>query len=321
MNDTVTVIIPAYNASRYLSQTIDSVLAQTFHNFELLVIDDGSTDDTAEVTRYYSHKDSRVKLFSQPNQGVSAARNTGVRLAQGKFIAFLDADDQWLQDKIFAHVEHLNSESNLGISFGRVEFMKHNGKPTGQFSNSPLNKLKPQNFLSENPIITGSNPVVRREVFEQVGYFDENMSYAEDLDWFLRVICSGSWKVEGINKVLMRYRTAEGSLSSNLQRMEAGWNLLIAKAKQYAPELVNQHYSSAQAVHLRYLARQAFRLDLPSEIGADFMNRALRSDWKLILREPRRTLLTMLAVYGQHLLEALSSHSLLNQSSEKSSFS
>lgn len=313
MSAIVSIVMPAYNAFQYLHEAIESVLAQTFNDFELLIIDDGSTDSTAEVAHHYSQRDSRVKLFSQANQGVSVARNTGIKMAQGEFIAFLDSDDQWLPDKLAAHIEHLNSDSNLGISFGRVEFMKLNGKPTGQLSNSPLSNLKPQNFLYENPIITNSNPVVRRETFEQVGDFDESMSYAEDLDWCLRVICSRRWKIEGINQVLMRYRTTEGGLSSRLYRMEEGWDLLIVKARQYAPKLVEQHYPRARAVHLRYLARRAFRLGLPPQVGVDFMTRALRSDWKSVLREPRRSLLTIVAVYGQHLLTKLSFYNSLNQ--------
>jgi glycosyltransferase involved in cell wall biosynthesis len=302
MITTVTVVMPAYNASQYLNETIESVLAQTFNDFELIIIDDGSTDNTAEVAAQYCQQDRRVKLFSQANQGVSVARNTGIKMAQGEFVAFIDADDQWLIDKLASHIKHLNLNDNLGISFGRVEFLSFDSKPTGKLSNAILSNLKPQHFLYENPTITVSNLVVRQEVFQQVGVFDESMKYNEDLDWCLRVMCSGNWNIEGINKVLMRYRTTEGGLSSHLYCMEKGWDLLIAKATQYAPELVARHYSKARAVHLRYLARRALRCSLPSQVGVDFMTRALRSDWELMLREPRRTLLTMLAVYGQHLM-------------------
>lgn len=305
MNATVDVVMPAYNASQYLHETVESVLAQTLDDFELLIIDDGSTDNTAEIAHYYSQRDSRVKLFSQTNQGISVARNKGLQLTSGKFVAFIDADDQWLPDKLTSHIQHLNRNDNLGVSFGRVEFLSSNGRPTGKFSNSTLKNLKPRYFLYENPTITGSNLVVRREVFQNIGYFDENMSYAEDLDWCLRVMCSQKWKIEGINMVLTRYRTTEVGLSSKLYRMEEGWNQLLTKARQYAPELVKQHYSKAQAAHLRYLARRAFRLGLPSQLGMDFINRSLCSDWKIIFREPRRTILTILAVYAQHLLTVI----------------
>ncbi len=302
MNATVSVIMPVYNASPYLHHTIRSVLSQSWDDFELLIVDDGSTDNSPEIAYHYSQQDSRVKLFSQGNQGVSVARNQGLQLTSGKLVAFIDADDQWLPIKLDSHIQHFNQNSNLGVSFGRVEFLSPDGQPTGKLSNSPLKNIKSQYFLYENPTTTASNLVVRREVFQHIGYFDENMRYSEDLDWCLRVICSQKWKIEGINQVLIRYRTSETGLSSKLYYMEKGWNELITKARQYAPDLVDKHYSKAQAAHLRYLARRAFRLGFPSQFGVDFMNRALYSDWKIILREPRRTMLTMLAIYGQHSL-------------------
>ena len=316
MNVPVTVVLPAYNAAQYLPETIESVLTQTFDNFELLIIENGSTDNTAEVAYQYSQQDKRIKLFSQQsNQGVSVAGNKGIHLAVGNIIAFIDADDQWLPNKLTRHIEHLNQDTKLGVSFGRVEFLNPDGKPTGQFCNNPLSNIQPQHFLYENPTITVSNLVVRRDVFEEFGGFEETMSHSEDLDFLLRVACSERWKIEGINEVLMQYRTSLGGLSSDLYRMEKGWDLLIARARKYNSILVDKHYCQARATHLRYLARRALRCNLPSQVGIDFMNRSLRSDWKLILKEPRRTLLTMLAIYSQYLLSSFNSHNSLNQNS------
>lgn len=304
-NVLVSVILPAYNAASFLSETIESVLSQTFADWNLLIVDDGSTDDTIKIANRYCQQDSRIKLFTQANQGVSVARNNGIQMTQGEFIAFLDADDQWLPEKLAAHIQHLSLRPNLGVSFGRVEFITYEGKLTGQFSNSRLTDLEPKHFLYEYPATTMSNLVVRREVFKQIGGFDQNMNYAEDLDWAFRVMCSKRWQIEGINRVLMQYRNNETGLSSELYRMQEGWNLLINKAREKAPDLVNQHYSLAQAVHLRYLARRSLRLGLSSQVGVDFMTRALQSDWRLTFKEPRRTLLTAGAIYGTHLLTSL----------------
>ncbi|WP_413172286.1 hypothetical protein [Anabaena azotica] len=109
----------------------------------------------------------------------------------------------------------------------------------------------------------------------------------------------------GINLVLTRYRTSSAGLSSNLYRMEAGWNQLVQKAKIYAPQLVEDHFALAQALHLRYLARRAFRLHLPAEVGVDFMTRALASDWRLLFHQPRRSLLTLIAVFGVWVMEKI----------------
>lgn len=316
MNPLVSVVMPAYNAAPYLPETIESVLAQTFNDFELLIIDDGSTDNTAEIAHQYSQQDSRVKLLSQENQGVSVARNLGIQMSLGEFVAFLDSDDQWLPDKLAVHIEHLTLQPELGISFAKIEFMSPEGNPMKQFSNSSLTNLTPIDFYYENLIITPSNVVIRRAVFEQIGNFDPNLKGTEDAELFLRTSCNG-WKVEGIDRVLTRYRTSIGGVSSQLSRMEEDWNRFNKKVQSYAPDIINKHYSQSKAFFLRYLARRALRCRLPSQVGVDFMNRSLQSDWKLILKEPRRTLLTMLAIYGQYVLSACSPPILLSKTHKK----
>ncbi|MEA5512660.1 glycosyltransferase family A protein [Nodularia sp. UHCC 0506] len=305
INPMVTVIIPAYNAAEFLPATITSVQQQTFSDWELLIINDGSTDDTVAVIRQYQETDHRIHLIEQINQGVSTARNLGIAKSKGEIIAFLDADDQWLPDKLQQHLQQFQSHPQLGVSFAQVEILNQTGEPTGQVSSSRLINLKPEHLLSENPTTTTSNWVVCKEVFAQVGGFSPDMSYSEDLEWLLRVICTGVWEIAGINQVLTRYRTSSAGLSANLYRMEAGWNQLVQKAKIYAPQLVENHFALAQALHLRYLARRAFRLKLPAEVGVDFMSRALASDWRLLFYQPKRSLLTLVAVFGALVMEQI----------------
>jgi glycosyltransferase involved in cell wall biosynthesis len=273
----VSVIIPAYNAAAFLQETIESVLSQTFTDWELLVVDDGSTDQTPDIVQHYQKVDSRIQLIRQANQGVSATRNSGVANSQGDYIAFLDADDQWLPQKLSAHLAHLAAKPEV--------------------SSARLTHLQPELFLSENPTTTTSNWFIRRAVWDQVGGFCREMSYSEDLEWLLRVRCTTTWEIEGIDPILVRYRTSSGGLSADLYRMEAGWNTLVNQARTYAPQLIQQHFAQAQAIHLRYLARRTLRLTLPSHVGIDFINRSLRSYWQLPLLQPRRTLLTLAGVY------------------------
>ncbi len=301
MKIVVTIVIPVYNASQYLVETIESVLQQTYTDFELLVIDDGSTDNTADIVRNFSQQDSRVKLISQVNQGVSVARNAGIKMAQGEFIAFLDADDLWLPNKLAMHIQHLIANPSLALSFGRVEFMTFDGKPTGQYSNPTFKNITAKNLYEENPAVTPSNVMFRRIALQQVGGFDGDLSGMADSELFLRIKCHG-WQVEGINQVFVLYRTSLGGMSSQLYKMEEDWNCLSEKVQAYAPELIKRHYKHAKAMLLRYLARRTLRLHLSSEVGISFINRALQSEWRLILREPRRTILTMIAVYGKHLI-------------------
>ncbi len=305
MSITVSIVIPAYNASQYLAETIESVLDQTFTDFELLVVNDGSTDNTAEIVSNYNHQDNRVKLLSQKNQGVSIARNTGIQRAKGEYIAFLDSDDKWLPNKLALHVEHFQKNPNLGISFGRVEFISSDGKSTNSFSSSRLFKIAPEHLYYENLIVTPSNVVIRRNIFDSVGGFDSNLSGTEDAELFFRIIYKG-WKVEGIDKVLVCYRTNQAGISSNLDRMEEDWNKFNHKIQTYAPRFVNQHYKQAKAFFLRYLARRTVRNQISPQLGIDFINRALKSDWKIIFREPRRTMLTTIAVYYRYLITIFS---------------
>jgi Glycosyl transferase family 2 len=283
-NPMISVVIPAYNAALFLADAIASVQQQTFADWELLIINDGSTDDTVEVVREYEKRDTRIHLINQLNQGVSTARNQGVENSQG---------------------QHLQSNPNLGVSFAQVEILNQAGEPSGQVSTGRLTQLKSAYFLSENPTTTTSNWVIRKEVFSQVGGFSHDMSYAEDLEWLLRVSSTTNWQIAGINQVLTQYRTSSSGLSSQLYRMEAGWNQLVEKARTYAPQLVERHFALAQALHLRYLARRAFRLQLPAKVGVDFMTRALLSDWRLFLNQPQRTLFTLVAVFGALIMERI----------------
>jgi glycosyltransferase involved in cell wall biosynthesis len=298
----ISVVVPVYNAAPHIAQTLRSVLTQSLSDWELIAVDDGSTDDSLAIMGRLFGDDPRIQLVPQPNAGVSRARNRGVALSRAPLIAFLDADDLWHPDKLRLHVAYHDHHADVGVSFARVAFLSPEGTPTGHLAAQPRTTYRPVDFLCENPTNTTSNWVLRREVFTTVGGFVSDMSYSEDLEWLLRVACDGRWRITGLPQVLTYYRTSVGGLSSSLQRMEQGWLRLIQEARRYAPDLVAQHFATAQAIHLRYLARRSLRLGGTPAIGTDFMVRALRSDWRLLLRQPRRTLLTTVAVFARQLL-------------------
>jgi glycosyltransferase involved in cell wall biosynthesis len=279
----VSVVIPAYNAAPFIRD---------------LVINDGSTDGTVNIVETYCRMDPRIQLVTQPNSGVSAARNLGVKLAKGELIAFLDSDDQWLPEKLAIHVVHMKSDPQLGISFARVEFLEIDGTPTGKFTNCSLFNLRPENFLYTNPTITTSNIVIRRNLFREIDGFDQTIHYSEDMELLFRSACLTEWKIEGIDQVLVRYRVHTTGLSSTLDRMEAGWFQFISKARSISPKLVNQHFAAAHAAYLRYLARQTLRLGLSHALGIQFINRAFQSDWRSMLQP--RSLLISLVIYVKY---------------------
>jgi glycosyltransferase involved in cell wall biosynthesis len=123
----VSVVVPAYNVATTIRQTLDSILHQTFQDIEIIVVDDGATDETPQILK--SYKDSRMRVVRQVNRGLAGARNTGIQLSMGKYIAFCDSDDIWEAEKIELHVRHLEADSSIGISFcGSSLIKKSSGK-------------------------------------------------------------------------------------------------------------------------------------------------------------------------------------------------
>ena len=305
----VSVVIPAYNTDRYLAETLDSVLAQTYSHFEVVIVDDGSTDRTLEIAQEYAAKDDRIRVISQPNQGVSLTRNHGIRETTGELVAFLDSDDRWHPDKLNAHVDHFESfgqdaEStemkSLGMSFARVAFIRSNGSYTQQCSNSKLTNLNPEDFYIENLVVTPSNVVIRRSVLDQVGHFVPQLICLEDQELFVKIACSGAF-VEGLDAVLTEYRIVESSASADLYHMEKNWQLFNHSIEIYAPSLVKYHYNRAYAYFLRYLARRGIRIRANPQATQAFIWRAIRQDKSLLWVEPRRTFSTLLFAYVPHL--------------------
>lgn len=290
----VTIVIPAYNAVDFLSDTIQSVLNQSYENWELLVVNDGSTDGTSALVNTYCELDHRIHLITKGNGGVSTARNLGIKKSKGELIAFLDSDDLWLKDKLSVHVDYMRSHPQIGLSFARVELIESNGETTNKLTNNIEENLEPQTFFYTNPTITTSNIVVRKSVFDNLQGFDESIQYSEDIDLLFRIAFQKKWIIQGIDQVLIQYRVHSSGLSSKLTKMEEGWVALMENAHRIAPQLVTKHYSAAHAAHLQYWAKQTLRLDMSPFTGVTFINRALISDWKSLHKKPKMIAIALL---------------------------
>ena len=182
----VSVIIPVYNRGEALRPTVDSVLAQSFGDWELIVVDDGSRDHTAEVVRSYT--DPRVRYVRQENAGHSAARNHGLRLASGEFIAFLDHDDRWLPEKLALQVESLRRRPECGLAYGRWYLSDEAGNRLEEAHRHQADGWVFKDLLREhNFLCTMSLPLMRTELVREVGGFDPVTDTADDLDLFLRI--------------------------------------------------------------------------------------------------------------------------------------
>ena len=310
----VSVIIPVYKVEKYIAATVQSVLAQTYKNFELLIIDDGSPDKSIEICQQFI--DSRIKIIRQENRGVAAARNTGIRHAQGDYIALLDADDLWLPDKLEKHVEHLENNSNVGVSFSRSAFIDEEDKPLGIYQMSKLKDITPLDLLCRTPIGNGSVAVIRKEVFQAIAfednlygtteefYFDDDRQLhpSEDVECWLRIALKSDLEIEGIPEALTLYRVNPGGFSAQLFKKLSSWEKMLEKARSYTPpELMQELEKPAMAYQFRHLARRAVTLELGST-AVELAQRSLSTHWQILVEEPRRTLLTLAAAYSLWLL-------------------
>lgn len=204
----VSVIIPSYNSAKYLSEAIDSALNQTFKDFELIVVDDGSTDNTAEILSKYGNK---IRCFSQENKGVSAARNRGIRESKGEYIAFLDSDDIWLPKKLELQMQKLSNNPEYTWSYCDKISVFEDGIKEEDNNNliKPLEGYIFDHLLVKNFIPTPS-VIIKRGCFESAGLFDENLLHLEDYDLFLRL--AKDYPISFVNKKLFIRRVHQNSI-------------------------------------------------------------------------------------------------------------
>jgi len=210
----VSVIVPTYNRARYTGEALDSILAQTFPDFEAVIVDDGSTDDTLDVIRPYL-SDSRFKLIQQANQGTAAARNTAISHARGEWIAFLDCDDLWLPRKLALQAEVIRSYPRAALIFGNgIEFDEE--RDIGPFFRK--REVFPdgadlRRVLTRNCFWTSSVMVRRRDVLE-VGMLRADASGVDDYDLWLKVLERGG-ETRGVWEPVVRYRKRKESQGTN----------------------------------------------------------------------------------------------------------
>ncbi|MGK7906404.1 MAG: glycosyltransferase family 2 protein [Synechococcus sp.] len=290
----VSVIIPVYNVEDFIASTIQSVLDQTFQDFEIIVVIDGSPDNSLAICQQFS--DRRIHIVEQDNRGLAGARNAGIRHATGNYIAFLDGDDVWTPQKLEKHMAHLDSQPEIGVSFSRSQLF---GGNSAAYLMSFTGYVDAKRLLCRNPISNGSTPVVRREVLEEVkcqgNYFDEQFRRMEDIDLWLRIACLTNWKFEGLPEALTCYRVNAAGLSASYYRQFDSWLELLKKTATYAPDLIAKWERLATGYQYRALAQKAVMIG-DGKTAFDLANRALTSSLG-ILAEPRGTVLTVLAAY------------------------
>lgn len=247
----VSVITPAYNVAPYLTQTIESVLAQTFTDFELILVDDGSTDATAQIASDYARRDSRIRLLQQPNGGISMARNRALQQATGSVFAILDGDDVWVPQYLECQMAILADHPGIDVVTGNAWFL---GGPLDGRPARPWPDLRPAprvGSMLEDETAVFIMSIFRRRVYETIGGFDESLRTNEDYDFWIRAALAGHgfWRND---QPLGHYRRRDDSLSAVELRMLRGIVRVLRKTR---PLL------SGQPIELAILDRQLTRFE------------------------------------------------------------
>jgi glycosyltransferase involved in cell wall biosynthesis len=217
---TVDIIIPAFNAAKYLPFALESVSSQTFDDWQILLVDDGSTDNTAEVVAPFLDRfGSKIKYIKQNNRGLPAARNTAIRASTAEFLALLDADDVWLPCRLSESLKAFAERPQVGLAYGLVTHIDQEGRLGGTFAGNRRNaegRIAPYIYMRkvELPCPTVT---FRRQCIDEVGSFDEAMRATEDRDLWLRIALR--YEVAFVPKVLAYYRQSPNSMSADSQRM------------------------------------------------------------------------------------------------------
>jgi len=245
----ISVIIPAYNAERTILETIQSVQQQTFPDWEIIVINDGSIDITLEILE--SIDDPRLKIFSYQNGGLSVARNRGISQAVGEFIAFLDADDLWTPDKLELQLAALQQYPEAGVAYSWTYFFHEKDKilipgvPVS-YEGNVIENLLLGNFLDN-----GSNPLIRKAAIESVGEFDPAFPHYADWDYYLRL--AEKWNFVLVPKYQILYRQSSSSMSSKVDSIKADGLIMLEKAFTRVPqELQFLNNQSLSRLHQYY---------------------------------------------------------------------
>jgi glycosyltransferase involved in cell wall biosynthesis len=211
MEELVSVIIPAYNMARFLPQAVESVLAQSYANWEVQIIDDGSKDNTPEVVQQWGGN-PRIRVHRQVNGGLSHARNQGIALTRGNYLALLDADDIWEPNKLALQMPLFREQPKVGVVYSDYSRMDAEGKP---LPNGPteMHRGKVSGALLIENFVPASTAVVRRECFERCGGFDVALRTGEDYEMWLRL--SAHFEFDFICEPTMRYRTGGWQMSTD----------------------------------------------------------------------------------------------------------
>jgi len=275
-NPKVSVVIPTFNRAHLIQDALESVFAQTYKDYEVVVVDDGSTDNTREVLKPYLH---RIRYVWQENQGVAAARNRGIFLAKGAYITFLDSDDKWVPEKLKRQVDYLETHPSVSLVYGQMISYSVN-RPDEK-------KMLPQRIvrsfkelIKESDQIPTSTVMVRKRCLEAVGGFNPSFYITEDYELWLRV--SRRFQIDYLEGVVAEYRVHSSNVTLDVEKVARGYLQVFEKILSlYGHELDDLKLVKDRTTKFRYrLGTHLLKSNRPKE-AKGFIQRALWEDWQL----------------------------------------
>jgi glycosyltransferase involved in cell wall biosynthesis len=285
MTPTISIVMPVLNGERYIAEAIESICRQTYTDFELLVIDDGSSDRTREIALGFASRIDLKYVRHETNQGITRSVNDGLRHASGRYIAFLDHDDLWLPDFLETQLAHLTNHADVGMVHSDFQTIDGDGKILEHSVARERNRTRPSGFVFHDlfmqSMICGNSVVIRKECFDRLGLWDESLRWADYHMW-LRV--ARHYKIDYIPKVLTAYRqhSSQSTRSNSTRppdeppvaaqaiekllhddpdiRREIGARTIRRRMSSFYFDLAYDWYSAGQPANARLCMRRALRL-------------------------------------------------------------
>lgn len=292
----VSVVIPTHNRSKLVKRAINSVLRQTYQNFEIIVVSDGSTDDTENVLKEMSEKDSRVKFISYKDaKGGNYARNIGIKEATGDFVAFLDDDDEWMPDKLELQLKEFLNNETIGLVYTGVEVV-YDDKGIKYYTMPRKTGDLSKDILISNCIGITSTVMIKRGLFSEIGLFDENLRARQDYDLWIRA-CQIT-QVGAVFKPLIKYHnfTSVKQISDDVKKYEVAIRYIRKKYEKYYNDLDHMSLIKHEQANYMILALKSLR------IGETKIARKYLWEHFKIKPSPRTLILYLLSYFDYDLL-------------------
>ena len=281
----VSVTIPAFNAAANIRQTLNSVLAQTYQEIEVIVVDDGSSDATSAVVQEFLTRDARFQLVRQSNAGVGAARNTAIRKARGKYIAPLDADDYWFPEKLQKQVACAEQRGNeTGLVYCWYAVLDEHARLSNGCPQTAEGRLRDASIL-RNIVGNGSAPLFRTAALEEVGLYltrteQSGAQGCEDWDLYLRI--AERFSIHVVPEYLLAYRRAGSSMSANAETMAASFAVVMDRARKRNLDLPSPIFRWSAGHFYTYLVKSSYHWGYYDHC-LRYLKEAVRSDPALLL--------------------------------------